>query len=312
MIALAAGIVLDLIIGDPQTWPHPVRWMGRAIDSGRRLIQRADLSEANQRRAGLVLSLILIFGVWGAARFILAAASAAAGPLAWFIGAVMVWWSLSFKDLFDHVRPVVEALASDDLAEARRRLSLIVGRETAHLDRTGVVRAGLETLAESLADGLVAPLFFIVLGGPAMGLAYKAVNTLDSMLGYRHPPFTHLGRWPAKIDDGANWIPARLAFGVILAGAALKGLDVGRAWRAGLSEAGKSSSPNAGWPEAALAGTLDVSLLGPAVYAGRNVAKPFIHEQGRPPDLDDLQRGVGLIHASGLLACGLAVAASLI
>ena len=224
------------------------------------------------------------------------------------VGGGLVWASVSLKDLRDHVRRVLDALRQGDLDTARLRLGWVVGRETARLDATGVVRAALETLSESLCDGVVAPLFFIVAFGPAGGLAYRAANTLDSMLGYRHPPYTHVGFWPARIDDVLSWVPARLSLVFVAAGALVRGRDHLSAWRVGLRDHGLSKSPNSGWPEAALAGALGVSLLGPAVYAGRLMDKPFLNAAARPPEPADLVLGLAVIQAAGLLAYAAALA----
>ncbi|MBW1713775.1 MAG: cobalamin biosynthesis protein CobD [Deltaproteobacteria bacterium] len=310
LIVLASGLGLDLILGDPQGWPHPVRGLGWVIDRGRGFILARGWTARGQKGAGLTLALLLVGCCWLAAALVLAGLEALWPPLAWLAGAWMIWSSLSLKDLLVHVRSVLESLLSGRIYLARKRLGLVVGRRTAELDQTGLTRASLETLAENLSDGVVAPLFFIILGGPAAGLAYKAVNTLDSMVGYLHPPFTHLGFWPAKLDDLVNWLPARLTFLLIVAGAALQGLDPKGAFKVSLAEHNKSSSPNAGWPEAALAGGLGVSLLGPAVYGGELVDKPFINAQARPPESSDLQAGLSLVRTSGLLAYGLGLAAA--
>jgi len=302
---LALGLALDLILGDPAGWPHPVRWIGRAVERGFGLIRRRSLSPAGERRAGLALSLTVILGVLAASWLLLFLLEAIWPPLAWLAGGLLAYTCLALRDLIGHVRPILSALKAEDLGVARRRLSRVVGRETVDLDQAGVSRAALETLAESLCDGVVAPLFYLVLGGPALGLAYKAVNTLDSMLGYRHEPFEHVGCWPARLDDAVNWLPARLSFLLVVAGAALCGRGPGRAWRTGLAEHGRSHSPNAGWTEAALAGALDVSLAGPAVYAGQRVDKPYFNEGGRPPGPAELKAGLGLIWAAGLTAYGL-------
>ena len=296
----------DLLLGDPRGWPHPVRLIGLAVERGQRWIWARKLSPALERLAGLLLWLAIVGGTWGLAWAGLAGAKALAAPLAWLVGGWMVFTSLSLKDLLSHLEPIRAALGRNDLQEARTKLALVVGRETGSLDRTGIVRAALETLAENLSDGVIAPLFFILLAGPAGGLAYKAVNTLDSMVGYKHPPFTHLGFFPARLDDVFNFIPARLTFLFLAVGSLGLGLNPGRACRVALAEHGRTTSPNAGWPEAALAGALGVSLLGPATYAGQKVDKPYLYQEGQEPGLDDLKKGMKLTWTAGLLAYGLA------
>ncbi len=302
MIALIGGMVLDLLLGDPGRWPHPIRWIGRAAGWGHGFIQARISSPRVLEGAGLLLGVGLSGGVWAAAAILLSWLNKCWPWSAQGVGVLMVWSCLSLKDLIHHVRRVFEALRTDDLDSARQMLALVVGRETSRLDETGVARAGLETLAESLCDGVIAPLFFLILGGPPLGLAYKTVNTLDSMIGHPFAPYTHVGRWPARLDDAANWLPARISFLFIAAGAALRRLNAGRAFRIALAEHNHSLSPNAGWPEAALAGALGVSLLGPAVYDGRSINKSFINPEGRAPSTDDLEAGLRLIWVSGLLA----------
>lgn len=297
-----AGCLLDIILGDPWGWPHPVRWIGSLIDSGMKFIFSRDFSPTGQKVAGLGLTIGLLAVVWGISWAALLLADLIWAPLAYILGAWMVWTSLSLKDLVAHVRAVQMVLGESDPEKARAKLAMIVGRETADLDRIGVIRAGLETLAENLSDGVVAPLFFILLGGPAAGLAYKTVNTLDSMVGYKHEPYTHLGYFPAKLDDLVNWIPARLTGLLVVLGALIRGLDWRAGWTVMVRDHGLSASPNAGWPEAALAGALHISLLGPAIYAGQVKDKEFINKEAPEPDLSGFAEGVELIWTTGLVS----------
>ncbi len=311
-LALVCGIFLDLILGDPRSMPHPVRWIGGLIGLLFRTLDPRVRGPWTRRLAGLGISALTIGGVWVLAWTALRLLGQVWPPLAWMAGAWMVWTSLSLKDLMVHLGPIREALSQGDQVRARAELSLVVGRRTEDLDRTGVVRAGLETLAENLSDGVTAPLFYILLLGPAGGLAYKAVNTLDSMLGYKQPPYKEIGLFPARIDDLVNLIPARITFVLVVAAAAAMSLNPGRSFRAGMAEHGKSASPNAGWPEAALAGALDVSLLGPAVYGDVLMDKPFLNPLGRDPGLQDLDQGAGLIWTSGLIAYLAAISAMIL
>ena len=311
-LALVAGVFLDLLLGDPRSLPHPVRWMGRLIDLLFNLADPRLTGKWSRRWAGLGIALVTVGAAWLIAWAILLVLGRIWTPLAWAAGAWMVWTSLSLKDLVAHLCPVRDSLASGDLFGAREALSLVVGRRTQELDGTGVVRAGLETLAENLSDGVVAPLFFVLLLGPAGGWAYKAVNTLDSMLGYKHGPYKDLGMFPARLDDLANLIPARIAFVLLVVGAVALNMNPGHAFRTGLAEHRKSSSPNAGWPEAALAGALGVSLLGPAVYGDSLVDKPFLNPSGAEPGLRDLDQGTSLVWSAGLIAYLAALSLSLL
>lgn len=311
MLETPAGIILDLVFGDPRNWPHPIRLIGRAVDIGFKAVSKPKLGRWGQRLAGGLLWLAVVGATWLCTWALLRLAGAIWEPLAWLVGAVLVWNCLALKDLIGHIKPIIIALRSQDMPLAREKLSWVVGRQTAELDETGVTRAALETLAENLADGLTAPLFYILIGGPALGLAYKAVNTLDSMIGYKHAPYTHLGLVSARLDDVINWIPARLTAGFIILAAFFLRADGPAAWRTSLGEHRNSASPNAGWPEAALAGALGVSLLGPAIYAGQRSNKPYINLVGRAPELVDLEKGLKLIWVSGLIAYGLAIIISI-
>ena len=301
-LALVSGIFLDLLLGDPRSLPHPVRWIGWLIDRLFRFFHPRAVRPGARKLAGLAIAFTTIGGVWFLSWAVLRMLRDIWLPLSWAARAWMVWTSLSLKDLLGHLGPVRESLGLGDLIQARADLSLVVGRRTEDLDRTGIVRAGLETLAENLSDGVIAPLFYILLLGPAGGLAYKAVNTLDSMLGYKQAPYKDIGLFPARIDDLVNLIPARISFLLLVLSTAFSGLNPGRAFSAGLAEHGKSSSPNAGWPEAALAGALGISLLGPATYGDDLVDKPLLNPQGRDPDIRDLDRGIDLIRTGGLVA----------
>ncbi|MEW5725893.1 MAG: adenosylcobinamide-phosphate synthase CbiB, partial [Thermodesulfobacteriota bacterium] len=216
--------------------------------------------------------------------------------------AVSVWLAfttLSARGLYDETWRAARALAEGDLPRARKLLGLVVGRDTERLDRAGVLRALLETVAENLSDGVVAPLFYMALGGPALGLAYKAVNTLDSMIGYKDERFLHLGWAAAKLDDAANFIPARLAAALVAAAAWILGLDARGALHTWLEHGGRHTSPNAGRPEAALAGALGVRLGGPSTYRGRWVEKPVLGFKDAPLTIAHVHQAERMIFLAG-------------
>ena len=269
LLLLAFG--LDLLLADPRGWPHPVVWIGQLIE-----LFEAELREKirNEYWAGL----LLVVAVLGLCGFAAIAALKVAGSFgAWLQGLLTLWlaWNcLALRSLHLESQVVIEALQRGDLVEARQALSMIVGRETAQLDQAGILRATLETLAENASDGVIAPLFYLVLGGPVAGILYKAANTLDSMVGYKNEKYLQFGRCAARFDDILNWIPSRLTSLLLVAAAFLCGLDGRRAWQIMWRDARKHASPNAGWPEAAAAGALGVQLGGPAVYFGTPVEKP--------------------------------------
>ena len=203
--------------------------------------------------------------------------------LAALLSVYLVFSFLALRSLDDHARRTAQALIRGDLESARSLLSRIVGRDCASLDQQGVMRALIETVSENLSDGLTAPLFWLAVGGVPAMTAYKCVNTLDSMIGYRNPRYLHFGKAAARLDDAANLLPARLtAMILLLAAAVLPGLSSRKGWRILLRDRRRHSSPNAGFPEAAAAGALGVRLGGPSFYAGKRVEKPWIGDEDRP------------------------------
>lgn len=307
-VALAA-LALDAVLG----WPawlyarvgHPVGVFARVIDRGETRLNRPEHSTAARRLGGtatLALVVALAGGVaWGAATGV----RAALGEHAWIGLALLAWPGLAQRSLDDHVRPVLAALKDGDVATARARLAMIVGRDTAPLDEAGIARAALESLAESFCDGVVAPLFWLLaLGLPGLW-AYKAINTADSLIGHREERWRAFGWAAARTDDVANLAPARLA------GAALC-LAGGGGWRTMRRDASRHASPNAGWPEAAMAGAIGVRLAGPVAYDGVMQDKPWIGD-GREARADDIARALGIYRraclslwiAAGVLAWAL-------
>jgi adenosylcobinamide-phosphate synthase len=300
--SLLLALVLDALLGDPWwLWrrvPHPVVAMGRAIA---RLEQRwldDGAPPADQARRGRTASLLVI----GAST---CAAVAVQGlcemmPLGWLLLALAMSTLIAARGLYEHVVAVAAGLERG-LEEGRRAVAHIVGRDPASLDAHGVARAAIESTAENFADGVVAPLFWgVLLGLPGMA-AYKAINTLDSMIGHRSPRYRHFGRFAARLDDHANWLPARLAAFLILAASlCLPGATPVDGWRALWRDAPRHRSPNAGWPEAAIAGALGLSLAGPRRYAGETVDDAWMGTGRAAATPDDIRRALRLF----VLACG--------
>ncbi|MGP8105777.1 MAG: adenosylcobinamide-phosphate synthase CbiB, partial [Desulfobaccales bacterium] len=257
-----AGYLLDLLLGDPRHWPHPIRLLGRAIEYWESVLYQPRVAAgALFWLAVMGMTLTGVIGLLVAAAFLPRVAGL--GLVTYFIYA-----GLATRGLHQESRQVEEALARENLPEARARLAMIVGRETAQLGPEEIRRAVLETVAENLADGVVAPMFFtLLLGLPGLFL-YKAANTMDSMVGYKNYRYGRFGKVAARADDILNFLPARLTALLLVAAAAAVGLDPRGAWRILRRDAAKASSPNAGWPEAAMAGALGVRLGGPATYSG--------------------------------------------
>jgi adenosylcobinamide-phosphate synthase len=273
-LILLAAFVLDLLLGDPLFLPHPIRWMGRAIEILEPPLRRLPLPLTV---CGAIFGLTLVGGTWLLAAGLDMAAGWIHPAVKSGLDAVLIYYCISARSLEKAARQVWQALCDDDLPAARRRVARIVGRETQRLSGAGVARAAVETVAENLVDGFVAPLFYAALGGAPLALAYKMVNTLDSMVGYKNERYLQFGRASARLDDLANFLPARLTVPVIALAAQLLPARGGlRALKSAWRDASRHTSPNAGYAEAAFAGVLKIRLGGPNAYHGRLVDKPFI------------------------------------
>ncbi|MES2432745.1 MAG: adenosylcobinamide-phosphate synthase CbiB [Pseudomonadota bacterium] len=289
---MLVAMALDSLIGWPQRLyaviGHPVTWIGAPIRWLDVSLNHDAASDLSRRIAGVVTALVVICGTGGAAWMLQCALPA--GWLGVVIGGVLAWPLLALRSMYAHVAAVVSPLQINDLERARFAVSMIVGRNATVLDQAGVARAAMESLAENTSDGIVAPLFWgAVLGLPGIA-AYKAINTLDSMIGHRTPRFEAFGWASARIDDLVNLIPARLTGAIF----ALVSRAPRRAARVMWRDAGLHRSPNAGWPEAAMAAGLGVRLSGPRVYADRVADEPWVNAGAPDPTAADLQRGLAL------------------
>jgi adenosylcobinamide-phosphate synthase len=308
LLLLLAALALDAVIGDPaaifRRMPHPVALLGTLIDRLEQRLNRQDLSDRDRRIYGIATVVVVVC--------IAAGVGALVDRLAarWALGAVgevaVLTVLLAQRSLYDHVAAVATALDREGLAGGREAIRHIVGRDTASLDEDGVGRAAIESLAENFSDGVVAPvLWFLVLGLPGI-CAYKAVNTLDSMIGHRSPRYRAFGWAAARLDDVANLAPARLAGLLIAVAAALMPRASGRdALVIMLRDARKHRSPNAGWPEGAMAGALDLSLAGPRRYGGELVEDNWVGEGSEDAGAGDIRRALGLFTVACLVEAAL-------
>ena len=267
------AVVLDLMFGDPRWFPHPVRLIGRLITALEGPARRAI---PDPRLAGTAAALTVIVATVIATAALIGIAGRIHPLLGDAVGIVVLYTTVAARDLARHSLAVYRALERFDLADARRLVSWMVGRDTERLTETEVVRAAVESVAENTVDGIIAPLFFAALGGPVGAMAYKAVNTLDSMIGYRNERYIDFGRAAARIDDAANYFPARLAAPILTAAATLLGFPAVAAWRIARRDGRNNLSPNAGIAEAAVAGALGVRLGGAMERRGRPVNQPQI------------------------------------
>ena len=283
ILPLLAGWLLDLLIGDPQRLPHPVVWFGKMISFGEHRLNKG----RHRILKGALLSLILIVLAFLATWFMRSLLTTYISPLASYIlDAIIIFYCLAGTTLIREVRAVFLALERS-LDEGRKQVARIVGRDTSELSAQEVRTAALETLAENLSDGVIAPLFWLALLGTPGMLAYKMVNTLDSMIGYKTERYKDFGCWAAHIDDVANYIPARLtALQMVVASGRPRLLRF--VWKNGR----KHASPNSGYPEAALAGILDCRFGGPHSYFGQIFDKPYIGDHERPLTTADMKKAV--------------------
>lgn len=305
-VALLA-LALDAAVGWPQSLyrriGHPVGVFAQIIGLAERRWNDPARSDGQRRMAGVATVLILLAIAGGGGWVLQSLLVAIAGPWSWPLIALLAWPGLAQRSLHDHVRPVAEALERQDIPAARAAVGMVVGRDTADLDEAGSARAAIESLAESFCDGVAAPLFWLlVLGLPGIW-AYKAINTADSMIGHREERWRSFGWAAARSDDAMNLAPARIA-GLLIC------LCGGGGWRILWRDASNHASPNAGWPEAAMAGVLGLRLAGPIAYDGILSHKPWIGEGDRSARAEDIRRGLSLYRRAclclWLMAGGLA------
>lgn len=298
--ALVAGYVLDLIIGDPHGMWHPICFIGNMISFFEKRL-RTGKSEQKDLAAGVLL-VILVTGI------------STAIPLVLLLVCYRIWFWLGFaletymcytilaiKSLKTESMKVAKALETEGLEAGRYAVSMIVGRDTKDLTETGVVKAAVETVAENTSDGILAPMFYMVIGGPVLGYFYKAVNTMDSMVGYKNDKYLYFGRCAAKLDDVVNYIPARISAWLMILASACERMNWKNAEKIYKRDRYCHASPNSAQTEAVMAGALEVQLAGDAVYFGKVVKKPTIGDDIRPVEAEDIKRANHLMYLTSFL-----------
>lgn len=317
IFAFIAGFVLDLLIGDPHFIPHPVRLIGSLIsfcdkrlncDAGYNISEKK-LNLIKYKR-GMLLAFTVIFATFAMSVIIIVAAYSInlyAGVIA---EAVMTWQILATKCLRVESMRVYDALRTDGVDAGRRAVSMIVGRDTSVLDAAGVTRAAVETIAENTSDGVIAPMLYTAIGGPVLGFVYKAVNTMDSMLGYKNDKYMYFGRFAARLDDVVNFIPARISAYLMIAAVFIGGrqFDGKNAYRIFKRDRFNHASPNSAQTESVCAGALRVQLAGDAVYFGKLVKKKYIGDGLREIEYEDIKRANRLMYITAFLCELLSVA----
>ena len=302
LITAAAGFALDLLLGDPERVPHPVVYMGRAISALEKTLRRLfPKTDKGELAAGAVLAVVMSAGTLTLTALACFALGKIHPALRWTAEIIWCWQALAMRGLRDETIKVRDKLDTDTLDSARRQVSRVVGRDTAALSPEGVTKAAVETVAENFSDGVIAPLFWMLIGGAPLALCYKAINTMDSMVGYKNEKYLYFGSTPARLDDLANLIPARISALLLILSAALCGADAKGAYRIWRRDRRKHESPNSAQTESAMAGALGVRLAGPASYFGVMHEKPFIGDALRPIEPEDITRANRLMYAGSFL-----------
>lgn len=305
LTAFFAGFVLDLLFGDPHWMPHPVVWIGWLVTK----LEKRIYSGKHQMLRGGILAVLVLFAAIAVSGGLIAGAYALNPVCAVALESIMTYQALALKCLKTESMKVYDRLQNGTLEEAREAVSMIVGRDTAGLDETGVIKAAVETVAENTSDGVIAPMLFLAAGGPVLGLAYKAVNTMDSMIGYKNDRYLYFGRPAAKLDDVLNFMPARISAWLMIAAAFLLGkeFDGKGAYRIYRRDNAKHASPNSAQTESVCAGALGIRLAGDASYFGQIVKKPYIGDDGRQAEALDIRRANRLLYLSAGLCEGLCI-----
>lgn len=297
------GYAADLLTGDPHWLMHPVIIMGREISFFERLFRKVLPKTAfDERLAGLLIFIIMSVQAFCVPAAVLWVCHSISPYLRLFVESVMCWQCLATKSLRDESMKVFYALNAGDTEKARKAVSMIVGRDTEKLDDKGITRAAVETVAENTSDGVIAPMLFLAVGGGAAGFLYKAINTMDSMLGYIEPPYKNIGMIPAKADDAANLVPSRLsAVFMLISGAVLK-MNVKNGLKIFTRDRYKHKSPNSAQTESVMAGLLEVRLAGDAYYNGVLHEKEYIGDGIKEIEYADIPRACRLLYVTSVLS----------
>lgn len=301
--ALFIGFIMDLVLGDPHGIVHPVVLIGKLINMLEKLLRKVFPKTTEGENAAGGLLWLLVVAISTAVPAVLLWLAYKISPwLMLILQSIMCWQILATKSLKDESMKVYAALKTGDITSSRHAVSMIVGRDTAQLDDKAVTRAAVETVAENTSDGIIAPMIFLALGGAPLGFFYKAVNTMDSMLGYVEMPYTNIGLVPAKMDDLINFIPARISAFLMLAAGKLLGMNTQNGWKIFKRDRFNHASPNSAQTESVCAGLLSVQLAGDAWYHGVLHKKKYIGDSLRDIEYEDIPRSCRLLYGTAILA----------
>lgn len=310
-ISIVIGYILDLILGDPYSIPHPVVAIGKLVTFCTNRLLNENNTSYRKKINGLIMVLIVVLVsafVPFCILYLVYSVHIYAGVI---VESIMCWQILAAKSLKTESIKVEKALKENDIEKARYNVSMIVGRDTKELDAVGITKAAVETIAENSSDGVIAPLFYMLSGGAVLGFLYKGINTLDSMVGYKNDQYIDFGMAAARLDDIANFIPARTSAVLMILSAFILRFDAKNAWRIFKRDRYKSTSPNSGQTEAACAGALGIELLGDAYYFGKLVKKPVVGDAIRSIEPDDIHNADKLMYCMTFIMVVFVVSARL-
>lgn len=299
ILSIYIGYIIDLIVGDPYSFPHPVRYIGKLIKKTEGLIRKKAKNNKDLKIGGFFLWFIVVGITYLVTYLILKLSRLIPGGFL-VANSILIYTTLATKCLKDEAVKIYNVLKTGDIEKARIQVSYIVGRDTTQLNEGEIIRATVETVAENTVDGIIAPMFFAFIGGAPLAMAYKAVNTLDSTVGYKNEKYKDLGFASAKIDDIANFVPARISVLLMSIGSLLVGNNCKEALKIGIRDRKNHKSPNCAYAEGAVAGALGVQLGGTNIYFGKAVYKPTIGDKHREIEVEDIVRTNKIMYASSI------------
>lgn len=307
MIKLVLALIIDYIFGDPYNYPHPVKYIGKLISFLDNNMRKFFKSKKGLRFAGFLTVIITVlasfFAVWGVSHIL-----NKIHPLLSFVFEVIIIWNcIALRCLEKEVMKIYYSLKDRDIEKARKEISYLVSRDTEQLDEKGIVKATVETASENITDGIISPIIYIMIGGAPLGIAYKAINTLDSMIGYKNEKYMDFGFFGAKLDDVANFIPARISGFAMVLFAFMTGKDYKNGFRIMMRDNKKSKSPNAGWTESVIAGVMGVELCGATSYFGKTVYKDTIGDNIKDINYENIKTTVDFMYGATVVVVTLGI-----
>ena len=301
ILSIYIGYIIDLIIGDPYSFPHPVIYIGKLIKVVENNIRKIFKDEKHLKLAGFILWFITV-GLTYLVTYLIIRISKFSMITFFIVNSFIIYTTLATKCLKDEAVKIYNVLKSGDIKESRKQLSYIVGRDTSNLNEAEIIRATVETVAENTVDGIISPIFYVFIGGAPLAMAYKAVNTLDSMVGYKNDKYINLGFASAKIDDIANYIPARICVIFMTLASFVLRFDYKRCFKIAIRDRKNHKSPNCAYSEGAVAGALGIQLGGTNIYFGKLVYKPTIGDKGRDIEIEDIKKTNKIMYISSILS----------